>query len=138
MTTIAAIVRKDMRHLWPHILIFAGLLAVGAVTDPTYTDIAGSAALSVVWSVALVACWNLTIAVIHEEGLVGDRQFWLTQPYSRARLLMAKALFLVLSVNLPVFLMQWAVLVAVGIPPLQELPALLWRQLFITALESLP
>src|ERR1043165_9512237 len=32
----------------------------------------------------------LTILVIHEDGLVGTRQFWSTRPISRGRLLMAK------------------------------------------------
>jgi hypothetical protein len=138
MTKMITIFRKDLRHLWPHILIFAGLLTVGAFTDPTYTHTVGSAAGSVIWYVSLFACWNLVIAVIHEEPLIGNRQHWLTQPYCRGCLITAKTVFILLSVNLPVFLMQWGVLALVGIPPLQELSALLWRQLFITAFLVMP
>jgi hypothetical protein len=140
MTVTLPIVRKDLRHLWPHILIFIGLLAAGALSDPTYTRIGGanSYAVSLVWYVALFACWNLMIAAIHGERLVGDRQHWLTQPYGRGRLLTSKVLFIALCVNLPVLLMQCAVLFAVEIPPFQALPALFWRQVFITACVVMP
>ena len=43
----------------------------------------------------------LALSVVYEERLVGDRMDWLTRPYSRRSLLLAKALFLLLTINLP-------------------------------------
>jgi hypothetical protein len=85
----------------------------------------------------MLACWILVIAVIHEERLTGETD-WLTRPYHRGGLLAAKLLFVTMFVNLPVLLTQVVVMVSLGIPPLGHLPALLWRQAFLTAILILP
>jgi hypothetical protein len=73
------------------------------------------------------------ISVIHEDRLVGNRQFWVTRPYSWRGLLLAKALFVLMFVNLPIFLSQIAALAENGLSPLHYLPQLLWRQISLTA-----
>jgi hypothetical protein len=50
----------------------------------------------------------------------------------------AKCLFLVAFVNLPLFVYQFAILAREGLPPLDWLYALLWRQVFLTILFVLP
>jgi hypothetical protein len=87
----------------------------------------------------LPLAWCLLIArVIHSEALPGDRQFWLTRPYSRAGLLLSKGLFIVMFINLPLLLAQAAILALDGFPLSSYLGGLLWNQLLIAALVLLP
>jgi hypothetical protein len=138
MTQIVSVFRKDARHLWPQILVFVALALLGALVDPTYTYRKLSTVESLIWTALPLACWNLIVAAIHEERLPGDRQYWLTRPYSRGGLFAAKALFVGAFVNLPVFLIQAGILAAVGIPPLHHLSPLLWRQIFFLVFLVLP
>lgn len=138
MTAIIPIFRKDLRHLWPQVAIFLGFLLVGALTDPTYARLRLSTLGPVAWTASMLACWNLVIAVVHQERLVGDHQSWRTYPYRRGALPAAKLLFILVCVNVPLLLMQGGVQAAVGIPLLQQPSALLWRQWFITVFVVVP
>ena len=138
MQQILAIFRKDARHLWPQISVFAALMILAAVLDPTYSG-HPSAIYDFLPSFALpLACWLVIISGVHEERLPGDRQYWLTRPCSWKTLLAAKALFVAAFVNLPLLLYHACVFVAVGIPPADHLGVLLWRQLFFTIFYILP
>ena len=137
MRRILAIFRKDARHLWPQIALLAVLLALAALLDPAYSRAASY--YDVLPSFALpLACWLLIVSAIHEEKLPGDRQYWLTRPYSWNELLAAKLLFVAAFVNLPLLAYHAGVYVAVGIPLSDHLGALLWRQVFFTAFYVLP
>jgi hypothetical protein len=139
MTRILQIFRKDVRHLWPQAAASLILMALAAILDPTYTNEPQSLSYSLLLGFALpLGCWNLIIAVIHEEKLPGDRQYWLTRPYSWKELLTAKALFVLAFINLPLFVWHVGAFAAVGIPLGEHLPALLWRQLFFSAFYILP
>jgi hypothetical protein len=70
----------------------------------------------------------LVVRVIHEEPLPGDRQFWITRPYSWRSLLAAKVLFMVAFLHLPLFVADCVILVWHGFSPVPYLPGLLWRQ----------
>jgi ABC-type transport system involved in multi-copper enzyme maturation permease subunit len=138
MRRILAIFRKDARHLWPQAAALAFLMALAALLDPAYSrgpalyyDLVPSFALP-------LACWLLVISAIHQENLPGDRQYWLTRPYSRAELAAAKFLFIVTFVNLPLLLYHLGVYLALGVPPADHLAALFWRQVFFTAFYILP
>ena len=86
MKRVLAIFRKDARHLWPQILAFVALVLLAALLDPTYTQRQLSPAEQLIWTALPLACANLVIAAIHAECLPGDRQYWLTRPFSRAGL----------------------------------------------------
>jgi len=138
MRRILAIFRKDARHLWPQAAALAFLMALAAVLDPAYSrgpalyyDLLPSFALP-------LACWLLVISAIHQETLPGDRQYWLTRPYSRAELAAAKFLFIVTFVNLPLLLYHLGVYLALRVPPADHMAALFWRQVFFTAFYILP
>jgi len=60
--------------------------------------------LSLAYSLEWVACWTLTVLVIQQESLVGDRPYWLARPIAWQELLAAKALFILIFVNLPIWL----------------------------------
>src|SRR5437016_1499823 len=139
MMRILHIFRKDVRHLWPHATAVIMMMALSAILDPTYANGGQSLSYSLLAGFALpLACWNLIIAAIHEEKLPGDRQYWLTRPYSWKELLAAKALFVAAFINLPLFVWHVAAFAVVGIPLGEHLPALLWRQLFFSAFYILP
>jgi len=78
----------------------------------------------------LLAWWYLIAAVIHEEALPGNRQYWLTRPFSRRDLLAAKAIFILVFICLPDFCTEVAVLLLRGKSPLGYLPDILVSQLF--------
>lgn len=138
MKAILCLFRKDARHLWPQILAFVTLAVLAALLDPVYSHRKLSAAEQWIWTALPLACWNLVIAAIHAERLPGDRQYWLTRPFSRGGLVAAKALFFVAFVNLPVLVIQVCVFAALGIPPLQHASTLLWQQVFLTVFQILP
>ncbi len=78
----------------------------------------------------VVIGWFLVIVrVVHDEVLAGDRQFWVTRPYDWRKLLTAKALFLVVSLNLPLLIVQMALLSKAGFRPTVYLSGLFYLQL---------
>jgi hypothetical protein len=87
---------------------------------------------------SVFAWWFLILTLLHGEAIPGIRQFWITRPYRRASLLGAKLLFIVLFVNLPVFLADLLVLTRAGSPLSGLLPALLWKQVLFGAMFLLP
>ena len=84
-------------------------------------------------AVLIMGWWYLVSLLIHEEPLTGDRQFWITRPYSRRSLATAKLLFVLAFFNLPLLLAGFASLAAAGYQPLVYLPNFLWMQLTFTA-----
>ncbi len=83
--------------------------------------------------------WLVLISrLIHDESLVGDRQFWITRPYTWPTLLAAKLLFLILFLYLPFFLMQVYLLHHAGLAIAPALPDLLRYHLRLTAIFVLP
>jgi len=90
-------------------------------------------------TVLLPLAWCLLIArVIHAEALPGDRHFWLTRPYSRTGLLLSKAMFIAVFINVPLLLAQAAILFFDGFPLSSYLGGLVWNQLLITGVVLLP
>jgi hypothetical protein len=56
--------------------------------------------LAILAGLQVVVGYILTIILIHEHGIVGTRQFWLTRPISRGRLLRAKTIGVVVVIGL--------------------------------------
>jgi hypothetical protein len=131
MKRILAIFLKDVRHLWPQALLFWAVLAVAAAIDPLPDGRRiGTLMHQLLPLLQPLACWLLVVSAIHEEKLIGHEQYWLARPYSWKHLITAKCMFLLVCVNLPLVVCQFATLAALGISPLAWLPALLWRQVF--------
>jgi hypothetical protein len=133
------ILRKDIRHLWPRALVFWFLAALYAVADASMprNPVLGTGGFLLALPLGLAACF-LVISVIHEDRIPGDRQFWLTRPYSWQGLALAKGMFLLVFINLPVLLEQIAALAANGLSPLHYGPQLLARQVVLMAGTLLP
>ena len=99
------IFRKDARHLRLEIsgvfLLLFFLIATGVQTWEGLQRRGGpSFGSEGPLSVLLAVAWSLLIArAIQTEALPGDRHFWLTRPYSRASLVLSKALFVGAFIN---------------------------------------
>ena len=130
---------KDVRHLWPRAAVVVFLAAVYAYIEaifprnPMLMFAEGGCGL-----LLMLAAWFVVVSVIHEDRLTGSNQFWVTRPYSWRSLLLAKVLFILLFLNLPILLAQIAALAGAGLSPLHYLPKLLWRQLGFTAMTLAP
>ena len=126
------IFRKDLRGLRVEV-VFLVALALGLgwaearLTEPDWVE----------W-IALLAV-NYTIArLIHQEAIPGTNQFWITRPYRWKSLLVAKLLFILLCIQLPMLLAQIYMIVAGSFPFVQSLPGLVWSQILMFFCAWLP
>jgi hypothetical protein len=146
MSQVLHIFKKDVRHLWPEIVISLVLTAAfvrasfGGVSNfnggsssnllPLFSSTLG-ALVPVGWLI-------LTARAIHDESLVGESQFWVTRPYRWQKLLAAKAIFLVAFLYLPIFLAQVVLLAGAGFHPFPYLPGLFYNLVLLTGVLVLP
>ena len=137
------IFRKDLRHLWPETLVGIILLAAFAWSAP-FKGVASPFAfyaniLDAFLHILIPVAWLVIISrLIHDEPLVGDRQFWTSRPYHWAKLLLAKLLYLAAFIYLPFFLMQIYLLKHAGLYPTTVIPALLHNLLLLTVILIVP
>ena len=126
------ILRKDLRYLWREICL---VLALDAMfiwiethsPDPWWAEM-----------LLTVAAGYLVARLIHAEAIPGDRQFWITRPYRWKSLLGAKLLFVLVFVNLPILIAQLLILMVSGFSPVSNLPGLLWSQVLMIIVVSIP
>lgn len=122
------IFRKDLRHQWPDLSLYAALLLAAVITFPMEWGQANDSNVPLHIFVVLLAVlipilWLVMIGrLVHDESLVGNTQFWTTRPYNWPSLLSAKLLFLTLCVVLPLLAAQWALLLQAGMNPLHTIP----------------
>jgi hypothetical protein len=133
---IIHIFRKDIRRHWREIALSLATLAAFAWNEPSLwgpqrlDEYPGRLIFSRWFTPMVLIGWFLLIVrVVHEEVLAGDRQFWVTRPYDWKKLLTAKALFLVVFVNVPLFIAQMVLLSRAGFRPTGYLTGLLYLQL---------
>jgi len=123
------IFRKDVRHLWADLVVYAALLIAASVVIPMGWNGANASLTPLQIFIRLLnflipIMWLIMISrLIHDESLVGDTQFWITRPYKWASLLGAKLLFIVVCVALPFAVAQWATILQAGLNPLHTIPA---------------
>lgn len=92
----------------------------------------------VLFGAALLARWFLVVSLIHGEVIPGVRQFWLTRPYLRPALLIAKLAFIALFVQAPVLIADVLTLARSGAGLDGQWGALLWRQFLHFAIILIP
>jgi len=138
------ILRKDAIHLWPETLVSIALLAAFAWAEaqtwlPSDGGFNPASFGAGILKFLIVISWLILISrLVHDEELVGDRQFWTTRPYTWYSLLGAKVLYLAAFIGLPFLLMQVWLLHHAGLYPTLLLPALLKNLLYIACLFLLP
>src|SRR4051812_29086269 len=113
MRQIFHIFRKDVHHFWREIVVVLLLVALyGWREIRTWKQGAGLMAYGIgafggefVWGLMVVLlplAWIFLITrTVHDESLVGDRQFWITRPYQWPRLLTEKLLFVLTFISVP-------------------------------------
>ncbi len=145
MSLALHILRKDIRHLFPEILLTLALTLAFAATAQWGGSIAytfGISALGVIaplLRILLPIAWLILIArLVHEESLVGDRQFWVSRPYPWPTLLLAKLLFVLAFLVVPFLLMQLYLLHHATFAIAPALPDLLLFQLRLAAIAFIP
>jgi hypothetical protein len=155
MRQILHIFIKDTRHLWIEVLISIALTAALVVMYPKtwsfsidsanvgFTNMApADSSLSFLATLMLglipLNWWFLIARVVHAEGLVGDRQFWLTRPYRWKTLLASKLLFVAIFIYGPYLIAQSLLLVRAGFNPGSYLAGLLLCDLWMTVILILP
>ena len=137
------IFQKDLRHLWPETLVSLALFVAFAWAAPsgwTASQYAGVAVLvAALLKLLMPISWLVVISrLVHDEPLVGDRQFWTSRPYHWAKLLAAKLLYVVVFLYLPFFLMQVYLLKHAGLYPTTVLMPLLHNLLLLTVAIVVP
>jgi hypothetical protein len=139
------IFKKDVRHLWFEIAVAITVVAafafVGArralwLVNPETNR---TAAWVLVLALLPLAWWTLIARVIHDETLPGDRQFWISRPYSWKSLLAAKVLFILVFINVPMLFADAVIVRAYGLHPFSaQLPGLLWSEVLLAVVFVLP
>ncbi len=143
MNLVPHIFRKDVRHFYPEILVYLALLiAFGLATPiswgPGYAATFDRLATAIL-PFLIPVIWLVMVArLVHDEALVGDRQFWITRPYSWPALLLAKLLFLLVSLHLPLLLVQAYLLHYAHLSIGPALPDLLQYQGIVALVYVLP
>lgn len=140
------IFRKDLMHLWPETLIVVGLFIACAWASPSrwtasQNEISGLIPVLAIFLKAFLmpVSWLVLVSrLIHDEPLVGDRQFWTSRPYHWLSLLASKLLYLLVFLYLPFLLMQVYLLKRAGLYPTTVLPDLLHNLLLLTVIIVIP
>jgi hypothetical protein len=157
MKQVLRIFAKDARHLWVEILLTIAVTAAFAWIYPnqwldaaliwtgghsaryvSYSPYSVEILATVLTGLVPVSWWLLISNLIHDERLIGDRQFWLTRPYEWKNLLAAKLLFLLGFLYLPLLIAQIYLLVVAGFSPLSFVPGLLLNLILISCVSVLP
>jgi hypothetical protein len=112
--------QKDVRHLWPRIVL---VLAVTILLG--WMECQAFALFGPVRNLWLLSAAFLAVSVIQQEALPGHQQYWLTRPYHRGHLFLVKALFLAVFTGLPVLMIEAISLWVNRVSPWQHLPLLL-------------
>lgn len=136
------ILRKDFVLLWPWIILSAlaqiglnGLMfAVDHTPDsPRLLPVARLFVLVVFLAIAL------TISqAVHQDAIPGTRQDWLTRPIPRRDVLLAKLLFVLVAVQLPMFLGDLLEMTGQGFTLKAAAIAASSRNLYVFVALSLP
>ena len=137
------ILRKDALHVWPETLVSIALLVAFAWAEtqtwqPTEGFNPAALAVGLLKFLIPVSWMVLTSRLVHDEELVGDRQFWTTRPYTWYSLLVAKVLYLAVFVGIPFLAIQVWLLHHAGLYPTTVVPGLLKNLLFIAGVFLLP
>jgi hypothetical protein len=144
MSQVLHIFKKDARHFWPEVLATLVVTALFVKTYP-HTWATGyqisrlpDIIATVVAVLVPVSWWVMLTRLIHDEPLVGERQFWVTRPYQWQKLLASKLLFLAVFLYLPLLIAHGLLLRQAGFHPLSYLPGLFFNLLLITFILIVP
>jgi hypothetical protein len=126
------IFKKDARYLRWELVLLAVFLAMFVYTE-THYDEAEDPIRSTGMPVALDCVWAFVCArLIQGETIPGDRQFWITRPYSWKSLLGAKLLFIVVFLGIPLLVADAVILGREGFSVRANFAALVLSAILVT------
>jgi hypothetical protein len=91
--------------------------------------------LTLAWFIAIAA---LVVAAVHQDAIPGADQDWLVRPLSRTHLLLAKLLFMAVTISVPMFAANLVDALASGFALVPSLEAVLLKELFVFACFVVP
>jgi hypothetical protein len=144
MKQVLAILWKDARRSRAPLAIATALTAALAILTPHYEPFYAHNAASVNRAIDILQLllplvwWAVVAHIVHGEPLAGDRQFWLTRPYSRWRLFGAKLLFCAAFLLVPFLISDLVIVAATGFSPVKLFPALVQRQFVLGGALLIP
>ena len=132
---IGQILKKDWKLLWPMVALVVAIQvgyecaawSAGLLEQKTGTE-ALLHPLMLAWFIGIAA---LSAAVVQQDAVPGVDQDWLIRPLRRTDLLLAKLIFLAMSISAPMFILNLAHALAMGMPLASSLTAVLYKELFI-------
>jgi hypothetical protein len=139
---IKHILRKDWKLLWP-MVVFVTLIQAGREwvmysrgmfsDDATTAELLGP--LTLAWFAGVA---TLAAAVVQQDSVPGFDQDWLIRPLKRTELLLAKILFIVLTVGLPMLLLNLAHAASVGFSVNSALGLAAYKEMYVIVCLVLP
>jgi hypothetical protein len=139
---ILHILKKDWRLLWPMVALVLAIQAGyecaafgSGLPEPATDAEALLRPLMLAWFIGIAA---LSAAVVQQDAVPGVDQDWLIRPLRRTDLLLAKLLFLALTISAPMFILNLTRALAMGMPLAASLTAALSKELFIFACFIVP
>jgi len=136
------IFRKDWTLLWP-LAVLVTLIQIAMEWAIYKFGFFGAAPLArellrlltPAWFIGVIA---LAVAVVHEDTVPGVDQDWLIRPLSRTDLLLAKMVFVLVTVCLPMFIMNLADELALGFAVLPSLGDALYKEMYLFVCLLIP
>jgi hypothetical protein len=126
---------KDWKLLWPMVGLTAavqvGRTWAGASSDLLQESPAADALLhplTLAWFIGIAA---LTVATVHQDPIPGVDQDWLIRPLRRTQLLLAKLVFLGITVSGPMLVVDLVSGLAAQMPFVSVLEAAVAKDLFV-------
>ncbi len=139
---ISHILRKDWRLLWP-MVTFAALIQLclewalysygffgGPASIPQLITL-----LTIAWFAAIA---GIAVAVVQRDAIPSLDQDWLTRPLRRTDLLVAKLLFVLVTIIVPMLLLDLGFVIASGFTVSATLPAIATKEVLVIAYVLIP
>jgi hypothetical protein len=139
---ITHLLRKDWKLLWPMVAFVTLIQACrewvtykGEIFSDDATAAGLLGPLTLAWFVGIGA---LAVAVVQQDAVPGVDQDWLIRPLKRTELLLAKVLFVALTVSLPMLLLDLAHASAAGFPLTATLGLAAYKELYVIVCLVIP
>jgi hypothetical protein len=136
------IFRKDWTLLWPLVVLVTIMQIAFEWANYKY-GFFGAAPLARELLRLLTPAWFIgsiavAIAVVHEDTVPGVDQDWLVRPLARTDLLLAKMLFVLVTVCLPMLVLNLIDELALGFPALPSLADALYKEAYLFVCLLIP
>src|ERR1700722_2018169 len=129
------ILKKDWRLLWPMVALVTAIQIAHEWAAYKLGFFGGDLAiaelfrlLDVAWYAAIAA---LAVAIVDQDPIPGVDQDWLIRPIDRSALLLAKLLFALLTISVPMLVLNLTHALAMGFPLFGSLRNVIFKELYV-------